>query len=262
LDYEETRGGAGGAMKRSKMALQQSQAFEGDEVLKEEMNAPAAAPVYSQAQEKGIAVVYTLPRKVTVKSDGAENKLPVSSQILKADYEYSTYPKAVTSAYLGSRVVNAKGLQLLGGRVNIFLDGDFVGISTIDSIGPQEEFDLYLGVDENVKVKRDMVEKKVDETFIGNIPSLLKRTTYKYKLTVENYKSKKIKVKLFEAIPVPEDDRIKIKMGQVSVEPKVKDWKDRKGVWLWELELEPKGKKEITYSYTLEHPRDMQIEGL
>ena len=48
----------------------------------------------------------------------------------------------------------------------------------------------------------------------------------------------------------------------MSLEPKEKEWKDKKGVWLWELKLEPREKKEVFYSYTVEHPRDMRIEGL
>jgi uncharacterized protein (TIGR02231 family) len=230
-------------------------------VAKEEV-ASVPVPQYAEVEEKGIAVVYKIPRSVSVNADGSEQKLPVSSQSLKADFEYSTYPRVAQVAFFGSRVKNAHDLQLLGGRVNVFLDGDFVGVSGIDNIGPGEEFDLYLGADENVKVKREQIEKKVDETIIGNIPSPNKRTSFKYKLTVENYKTKKIKIKLFEAMPVPEDDRIKVKSGQVSLEPKEKDWKDRKGVWLWELELLPKEKKEITYSFMVEHPREMQVEGL
>ena len=217
---------------------------------------------YSQAEEKGVAVTYALNEKASVKSDGSEHKLSVSSQALAARFEYSACPRAISSAYLGSRVVNAPDLQLLAGRVNVFLGGDFTGTANIPGVGPAEEFDLYLGADENVKIKREQIERKVDETLIGNITSSTKRTVFKYKLTVENYKSKKIPVKLFEAIPVSEDDRIKIKMGQVSLEPKQKDWQDRKGVWLWELELEPRAKQEVMYSYTIEHPRDMRVEGL
>ena len=136
-----------------------------------EMAMPAAAPqvVYATSQEKGIAVVYTIPHKVSIKPDGTDNKLPVSTQMLKANFEYSAYPRAAASAFLGSRVVNAKDLQLLGARVNVFLEGDFVGSSSIPDIAPGEEFDLYLGADENVKVKRELLEKKVDETIIANI---------------------------------------------------------------------------------------------
>ncbi len=243
-------------------------AFESDNELAETNGGSAGLEkkkdeaAYAVAEEKGVAVVYTLPQKASIKSDGSDHKLAVSTQMLKADFEYSTYPRIIPAAYLGSRVTNAKDLQLLPGRVNIFLDGDFVGASNLGNIGPQEEFDLYLGVDENVKVKREQIEKKVDETIIGGIPSPTRKTTFKYKLTVESYKSKKIKVKLFDAMPVSEDDRIKVKLGQVTPEPKEKNWKDRKGVCLWELELEPKAKKEIILNYVVEHPRDMQVEGL
>jgi len=236
------------------------------EAFKKEAGAPEERAelevVYATAEEKGIAVVYKLPSKISVKSDKSEHKFPISSQILLAEFEYSSYPRVSPFAYLGSRVVNSKDLQLLAGRVNIFLEGDFVGSSHLDNIAPGEEFDLYLGIDENVKVKRECLEKKVDETLIAGIPSRTKRTTFKYKLTVENYKSKKTKVKLFEAIPVSEDDRIKIKINEISFEPEEQDWEDRKGIWLWELELDPQQKQEIFYTYTVEHPRDMQVEGL
>ena len=250
---------------RDKMTVVPAPAYQ-TEAFKKEVGAVEepleAEDEFATAEERGIAVIYKLPTKVSVKSDKSENKFPISSQNLPAMFEYSSYPRVSPFAYLGSRVTNSKELQLLAGRVNIFLEGDFVGFSGIGNIAPSEEFDLYLGIDENVKVKRECLEKKVDETLIVGIPSRTKRTTYKYRLSVENYKSKLIKVKLFEAIPVSEDDRIKVKINEVSLEPNVKDWEDRKGVWLWELDLEPQKKQEIFYTFTIEHPRDMEVEGL
>ncbi|MCG8430752.1 MAG: mucoidy inhibitor MuiA family protein [Candidatus Omnitrophica bacterium] len=212
--------------------------------------------------EKGIAVVYTLRRAVTVKADNTGHKVPVFSQKLKADFAYSSYPRAAAYAYLGSRVKNGENAQLLPGKVSIFLDDDYVGTSRIDMIGPGEEFDLYLGLDENVKVKRERIRKKVDKTLIAGIPAQSTRTHFTYKLTVENYKSKKISVKLFEAFPVSEDDRIRVKISRVKKEPKEKDWDDRKGVWLWEFSLAPGARQEITCDFSVEHPRSMQVEGL
>jgi hypothetical protein len=97
---------------------------------------------------------------------------------------------------------------------------------------------------------------------LGGIPSPNRKVTLTYKLTVENYKNKAVKVILFEAIPVSQDERIKVSLGQVSMPPAEKDWKDRKGVWRWELSLEPRQKTEITYGYSVECPRDIRVEGL
>jgi len=228
------------------------------------MLAGAAVPAvvaYAQAQERGTAIVYSIGRRITVKADGNQHKLPVFADTLKAAYEYSTYPRAVNLAYLGSRVSNSDEHQILPGQVSIFLDGEFVGVSSLHMIAPSEKFDLYLGADENVKVERRLVEKKVDETILG-IPSPNKATAFSYKITVENYKSRPVAVKLFESMPVSENDKIKVKFGKVSAEPSVKDWEARKGVWLWDMVLQPKEKKEVSYSFTVEHPREMPLEGL
>jgi uncharacterized protein (TIGR02231 family) len=221
----------------------------------------APSPI-SLSSDSGIAVSYTLTRPGTVKSDGAPYKFAVASQKLKADFTYTSYPRASREAYLGSRVTNAPDQQLLPGEVHLFLSGDFVGTSGIDMVGPGEEFDLYLGADENVKVKREMVSKKVDQTIVGGIQSPAKKTTFVYKLTVENYKTRAISMRLFDALPVSEDDRIKVKILKVTPEPKSKDWEDRKGVWLWETRLDPKKKFEVDYQFIVEHPREMFVEGL
>lgn len=230
---------------------------------------PAAAPVveeaqmnYAQAASSGVSVTYLISRPVSILSDGTDNKFPINSQVLKANFEYSAYPKSSPFAYLGSRVINASDLQLLAGPVNLFLANEFVGKSSIDAISPGQDFDLYLGVDENVKVKRDLLEKKMDDTLIGGIQSPTRKTVFKYKLSIENFTSKAAAFKLFESMPVSENDRIKVKVYDVSVQPTTKDWKDRKGVWLWDLNLEPKGKKEIFYTFSVEHPREMSIGGL
>lgn len=217
---------------------------------------------YAQAASSGVSVTYQIARPVTILSDGSESKLPVNSQTLKAAFEYSVYPRESQYAYLGSRVINASDIQLLAGPVNLFLDNEFVGKSSIDAISPGQDFDLYLGVDENVKVKREQLERKVDDTLIGGIQSPNRKTMFKYKLSVENFTAKDIAFKLFESMPVSSNDRIKVKISDVSLQPVVKDWKDRKGVWLWELQLAPKAKQEVYYSFTVEHPREMNVGGL
>lgn len=255
-----------GAVLSQKMDLERNFLAAGQQMEPYFTEEPAAAiPAeydYAQQEDKGISLIYRIQRLASVKSGGEEYRLAVLSQVLTSSFIYSAYPRLSTFAYLGSRVTNAKDLQLLGGRVNVFLDGDFVGVSQVKNIAPSEEFDLYLGIDENVKVKRELLEKKVDETLFAGIPATIKKTIYRYKVTVENYKSKDIKAKIFEAIPVSADDRIKVKVDKISLEPSLKDYKDKKGIWVWEFDLKPTEKKEIFYNYIIEHPRDMEIEGL
>ncbi|MFC1709013.1 mucoidy inhibitor MuiA family protein [Candidatus Omnitrophota bacterium] len=254
-----------GKMRMQYAAMDKVAAMAPAEMLLDEESAIGAGEAdysFAGAQQKGTAIVYKLAKKMTIKSDGAEHKLPISSQVLKAEFQYSACPKISPFAYLGCRVANSEDLQLMAGRVNVFLEGDYVGASSIDNVGQGEKFDLYLGVDEGVKVERKEIEKKVDDVLFAGIASSNKKTFLKYKIKSENYKSDKIKLNLFEPMPVSQNDKIAVKMGKASVKPIEQDWKDRKGVWKWELHLKPKEKKEINFSYTIEHPRNIQVPGI
>lgn len=238
--------------------------------MDEERAMPASAPVpqaaqvaYSQSLSSGASLVYKPARPVSVKSDGSDVRVPLMSQTLDVAFEYAATPKLSSYAYLKSKVTNGPQDQLLAGRVNIFLDGAYVGASDIaKTIATGEEFDLYLGVDEGVVVKRELMEEKSDDTLIGSIPSPTKKIAYKYKLKVENYKSRAIKVNLFDQIPVAQDDKIKVVKVESSLKPDTDKYKDKEGVYLWVLNLQPKEKKEIILSYVVEYPREMNVEGL
>ncbi|MBI5526432.1 MAG: mucoidy inhibitor MuiA family protein [Deltaproteobacteria bacterium] len=262
ISESRARGGRGGMPAPASVPMQ-TMAFS-----KEEADIAAAPPpepeaasvAYSAAEEKGVAVLYRLPRKMTVKSDGTDHKAPVSSQELSAVFEYSAWPRASTHAYLGSRVRNRDDLRLMAGPMNVFYEGGFVGQSGLDGIGPGEEFEVHLGVDDNVKVERKLVEKKIEDN--DGIFSSSKKALYRYRITAENYKTKKITVNLYESMPVAEHEKIDIGISKVNPEPKKKDWDNRKGVWKWEIDLNPREKKEIVYQFTVEHPRNMTVEGL
>lgn len=249
------------------IAMKSRRAFEADAGTEvENYAAPASAPAavaYAQSETSGVALVYKPARPVTVKSDGSEARVPLMTQTLEAKFEYAATPKLSAYAYLDSSVTNSAAEQLLAGRVNIFLDGTYVSSADIaKTVAPGAPFDLYLGVDEGVTVKRELLEQKSDDTLIGNIPSLTRKVAYKYKVTVENFKPRAVTLKLFDQIPVAQDDKIKVTRVETSVKPDTDTYKDRAGVYLWTLALAPKEKKEIVLSYVVECPRDMQVGGL
>lgn len=214
------------------------------------------------AENKGMSVSYKIPRKATIKSDNSEERLPILGQTLPARFKYMAYPRANSFAYLAAAVTNDKNLQLLPGRLNVFLDGDFVATSRMDGIAPGEEFDLSLGIDESVKIKKEETARKKENVLVANIPSPVEKISITYKITAENYKGKDIMFELFDAVPVSEDQRIKSRVDKLTLEPKEKDTRNKKGIWRWEYKLGPSEKKEISYTVLMEYPRGMRVEGL
>ncbi len=255
-----------GVFSSKAMLVAEDQAMDKEELMEA---AGALAPAeeeakmeYAAVEEKGVSIVYKISKKAMIKADGSEERLPVLAQDLDAKFQYSAYPRASAFAYLTARVANQKDLQLLPGRMNVFLEGDFVGVSQLAAIAPGEEFDLYLGIDENVKVKKEEIERKVDDVLLGGIPAPNRKITIAFKTTIENYKNKDITFELFDSVPVSEDERIKVRVERVTPEPKEKDYKDKKGVWRWEFKLDPRAKKEISYTTVIDYPRSLQVEGL
>ncbi len=250
----------------SKMAMSDSANMLSAETSEEEAVRSVsrrAETAYAIAETSGVSLVYKTGRPMTIKSDGSEARVPLNVQTLDAVFQYAVTPKLSAYAYLKSTVTNSATEQLMAGRVNIFLDGTFVGNSDIQkTIAPAEPFDLYLGVDEGVVVKRQLVEEKSDDTLIGNIPSGTKKISYVYKITLENFKPRAIVVDLFDQIPVAQDDKIKVVKVTPSIKPNAENYKDRQGVYLWTMTLQPKEKKEITLSYVVEYPREMNVDGL
>ncbi|MBI4309336.1 MAG: DUF4139 domain-containing protein, partial [Candidatus Omnitrophica bacterium] len=81
-------------------------------------------------------------------------------------------------------------------------------------------------------------------------------------ITVENYKSKPIIVKVYDQIPVSQDDKIRIKNIKFNPEPAKKDADDRPGVLYWTLSLNPAEKKDIGTAYSIEYPRNLNVTGI
>ena len=86
-------------------------------------------------------------------------------------------------AYLETTVTNSPtGATLVPGKANIFRDNMFIGTTQLPNVAPSQEFKLNLGIDEGIKIERELVERHVDKKLIGS----QRRTTYAYRLLITN----------------------------------------------------------------------------
>jgi len=213
-----------------------------------------AKPMISEVEERGISVVFNIKRREGIPSDGTPHKTTIDVKRLSlAELEYSSIPRLSPYAYLKATIINDADYPLLAGKVNIFSGADYIGTSRIDTIAPQEECELFLGVDEGIKVKRELISKKTKSS------GKKQETTYAYKIEVENYKKEKETITIIDQIPVSQDSRIKVKLLEMSEEPTEEI---EQGIIKWRFDLLPKGKKEITFSFSIEYPSGVRIQGL
>lgn len=192
----------------------------------------------------------------SIPSDGTAQKVPIMSTRLGAAPEYLTVPKRQQTAFLTAKVVNNSEFPLLGGAMNVFLDGTFVATSQLRTVMAGEKFDLALGADEGISVKHKRVQKFTEDTGLTNSG---KRITYEYLLTIQNNKKTAERVIVVDQLPLSRNEKVVVK----QLTPDAREVKPTdEGSLKWTLDLKPAEKREITVKFTVEHPNDVNVTGL
>jgi uncharacterized protein (TIGR02231 family) len=175
------------------------------------------------------------------------------------DTEYFANPRQGPFAYLKAKLTNKTNFPFLEGVASVFLDGNFVHSTVIPMVVSKEEFDLYLGIDDKIKINRELVEKFTDK---AGMLSSKDKLSYNFKITVENFKKTSRKITVLDQYPVSQIDQVDIKLLEVTPETETDELDESKGFLRWVFELEPDRKKEINFAYEIKYPENYEISGL
>jgi uncharacterized protein (TIGR02231 family) len=213
--------------------------------------------VNAAAVESGLtSATFTIASPADIPADNAPHKVMIASTPLTGTINHIAIPKLVESAYLRANVTNTSDFPLVGGEVSLFLDGNFVARSTIKTVMPGEKFDLDLGVDDAIAVKRKLLNRLTETT---GFVSKRTKITYDVLLTVQNNHKTAETVILKDQLPIARNEKILVEL----VAPPARDvQKDDDGTLTWTLELKPGEKREIPLKISVDYPVDLPISGL
>jgi uncharacterized protein (TIGR02231 family) len=220
--------------------------------LRSEAKADEAKPV-----ETGISLQYSIPGRVSLKSGEQAKKLSLKQTNLPAEFEYYTLPRAGAQAYLTGKLANTSDFVFLAGDGNTYVGDEYTGTTWLPNTASQESTLVSFGIDERVKVKRELVKSfKAKAGLFGKT----EKQSFVYKTTVENYNPKSITIKIVEQVPVSQQGEIKVTV--TKVEPKFLEQDTDKGTYTWKPTLEPKGKFTADFEFTVEYPAGRDVNGL
>jgi uncharacterized protein (TIGR02231 family) len=211
----------------------------------------AATPGQS---ESGAGLVYTVARPLAVPADGDPYKTLVATSEADARLDYLTVPVLAPEAYLRATVTNGP-LLLLPGQARIFHGGQFVGETHLDSVAPGEEFEVQLGVDDQIKVERKLRRRTTSKAVIGSTRTI----DIAYEITVENHRDRKATVSVRDHIPVSTDGDIKVRSRETTPAP---ESTDDLGELTWTLVLPAGESSAVRHRFTVEHPAQVTVSGL
>jgi uncharacterized protein (TIGR02231 family) len=164
-------------------------------------------------------------------------------------------------AHLRALPKNTSGTVLLPGEMYVFHAGaagdEYVGATQLELTAQDAELTLYLGIDDNVTVKREMIERDTDK---GNILQTgVRRVTLGYRVTLTNRTGAAQRVILKDRMPVPRHERIKIKPLDFRPQPTAKTKLEQ---MTWEMQLAPGEERKIEWRFTIEAPADLNVTNM
>jgi len=160
-------------------------------------------------------------------------------------------PEQTLNAALTLEMTNSTGQALLPGKVALYQDGTFLGVTDVSFIAQGERFSVFLSVADHLKLARTLDKKN---------SSLVRKKRNKMQVsfivTVENLSAQPSAVTLADRIPVSENKDIKIDEVRITGAAKP----DSKGIVRWALSLRPKEKKQLRIAYQVEYPPELILE--
>lgn len=204
--------------------------------------------------ESGAGLVYTVARPLAVPADGGPHKTLVAQFDAGATFDYLTVPVLAPEAYLRAAVTNGS-LLLLPGQARIFHGTRFVGQTHLDTVAAGEEFEVQLGVDEQIRVERKLRRRSTSKAMLGGTVTV----DIGYEITVENRRDGIARVSVHDHIPVSADGEIKVRSRETAPAPAETD---DLGELTWNLRLEPGQAAVIRHRFTVEHPAHVTVSGL
>jgi uncharacterized protein (TIGR02231 family) len=221
-------------------------------------NVMAEASVMAEARVRNADVVqapfqaiYGVPGRVTVLPTGETKRVQLMEEAIEPQLVIRTAPRLDAKAYLYAKLTTPKASSaLLPGAVSLFRDGTFVGTGRLPLLAPGEEHELGFGADDAVRVKHAIAEDKRGEK---GLISSSKTDTRSYKITIKNLHERAIPVTVTDALPVSQQQDIKVTLS-AKPQPTKTDVDDKRGVLSWDLKLDPDQEQIVEFGYQVVWP--------
>jgi uncharacterized protein (TIGR02231 family) len=198
------------------------------------------------------SVVYNIERPVSLQSRRDAQMVPVLSGRMKSNFYHVAAPVLTSSVFREASLNNNTGRDLLGGKVNVFLDGEFTGRTDIPTIASGQGFAISFGVDSQLRARRSLVDRS--EIIQGGN----RQFSFTYEIVVDNFKQAPARLILRDRTPSTGDnDTLRVALGEtsqaLSQDADYQRFDKPKGVLMWDLEVKPgagPGATTLRYAYS------------
>jgi len=222
----------------------------------------------AQVSGEGPAVTYHLPRPVTLKTNILkQQRSRITTIQSRGEFIHVAMPILTEAVYIRGELTNNSSFLLLPGPVSIFVGQDYVGPTQLATVPPDGTFELYFGIDQSIKATRQLITKKTTKT--GLLGGGLK-TSYDYRIEIENGAGKGITLELWDRYPISRSDQITVDLVGLShplaADAKYLEEQKPLGLLKWDLAIPPANSNNRAFSLDfgvrINRAKNVPISGL
>lgn len=213
--------------------------------------------ILNSIQSKTVQIFKTLRRrgttthfrglgKASIRSDGHRARVRIAQRSLAAVQKIVAAPEQSLNAARTLEMTNATAQPLLPGKVALYHDSAFLGMTEMGFVAPGETFSLFLNVADQIKLSRVL-----DRKHSSIVRKMRTRMNVAFNVTVENLSGERVSLSLADRIPISENKAIRI--DGVKISPRGQK-PDAKGLLKWALTLAPRQKRVFRLQYRVEYP--------
>lgn len=199
------------------------------------------------------AATYVIEHPVAVPADGSDHQALITNFRLPARIDYVTAPVRGDDVFLRATVTNSSPHLLRAGRASLFHGTEFVGVSDLEVLACGEEVELALGLDDRIRVKRELIARHADKTFLGATA----RHEARWRTSVSNHSGKPARITVLDQAPVSQAPGITVRDIKTSPEAKT----DEMGEITWQFELADGQQAQLELTVRIEVARGTTLSG-
>lgn len=206
-------------------------------------------------EDAGLALNYLISYPVDVKSDRMPVKVGIGEANLKPEMTYLSFPSLGDQVFVSVKAVNDSPFTLLPGQAALFSEGDYAGKTRLPLIVSGETLEVLMGVEDRIRVERERTKRDVMKSRVGTA----RKEAQAYQIRVINHRPEAVQVEIQDQIPLSQHPEIKVEL--VSSTPQPEEFTDLH-IIKWLLPLAASEERTITYTFTVESPKDRDVVGI
>ena len=153
------------------------------------------------------------------------------------------------------QVENTGDEILLPGQAVIYVDGQLVGETTIDTLPPNAEADIFFGPIDGLRLTRTVLDRNEGDR---GIISRSNEQREAVRIDIENLTGQAWDVTVQDAVPYSEQEDLEIEW-QASPTPDVTTVDDQRGFLEWQFDMTAGQTQTISLETTMEWPEGMVL---